>query len=304
MYDVIIIGAGVSGISAAIYAKRSSLKVMIIEKESPGGQVNKTAIIENYPGFVKIEGPELAYKLFEQLQNLKIEYKALEVNKIIDNIDYKTIITNKEVFKTKTVIIATGRIPKKLGKENEDKLYGNGISFCSICDGNLYKDKNIAVIGGGNSAVEESLYLSSIASNLTLIHRGENLRADKKLIDDIKSKSNINILYNTEVEKFNIDNNKLTGIEVKTKDERDSKILKIDGAFMFIGYEPASKFLETLDILDENNYVLVDNKMETKIPGIYACGDIIKKDVYQIVTAEAEGAIAAIFAKKYIENHQ
>lgn len=304
MYDVIIIGAGVAGISAAIYAKRSNLNVMIIEKESPGGQINKTATVENYPGFVKIDGPELAYKLFEQLQNLKIEYKALEVNEIIDNKDYKKIITNKDIFKTKTVIIATGRIPKKLGKENEEKLYGKGISFCSICDGNLYKNKNIAVIGGGNSAVEESLYLSSLASNLTLIHRSENLRADEKLVNDIKSKSNINILYNTEVKKFNIDNNKLSSIEIKTNDERDSKILKIDGVFVFIGYEPASNFLENLNILDENKYVLVNSKMETKIPGIYACGDIIKKEVYQIVTAEAEGAIAAIFAKKYIENHQ
>jgi len=302
MYDVIIIGAGVAGISAAIYAKRSNLNVMIIEKETPGGQVNKTATIENYPGFTKIEGPELAFKLFEQLQQLKVEYKALEVKGIIDNGDYKTIITNKDSYQTKTVIIATGRVPRKLGKENEDKLYGRGISFCSICDGNLYKDKHIAVIGGGNSAIEESLYLSSLASKLTLIHRSENLRADESLINELKNKDNVEILYNTEVEKFNETNNSLDSIEIKNTEDRNIETLKVDGVFVFIGYEPASDFIKNLGILDENGYAVVNNRMETKIPGIYACGDIIEKDVYQIVTAESEGAVAATFAKKYVDN--
>lgn len=302
MYDVIIIGAGCAGISAAIYAKRSNLNVMIIEKETPGGQINKTATIENYPGFTKIEGPELAFKLFEQLQQLKVDYKALEVKEIIDNGDYKTIITNKDSYQTKTVIIATGRVPRKLGVENEDKLYGKGISFCSICDGNLYKDKPIAVIGGGNSAIEESLYLSSIASKLTLIHRNEILRADESLIYELKKKDNVEILYNTEVERFNENNNVLDSIEIKNTQDRTNNILKVDGVFVFVGYEPASDFIKNLDILDENGYVLVNNKMETKIPGIYACGDIIKKDVYQIVTAESEGAVAATFTKKYVDN--
>lgn len=303
MYDVIIIGAGIAGISAAIYSKRSNLKTMIIEKESPGGQINKTAIIENYPGFTKIEGPELAFKLFEQLQKLNVEYKALEVKEVVDNGEYKTIITNKDSYKTKTVIIATGRVPRKLGKENEDKLYGKGISFCSICDGNLYKDKNIAVIGGGNSAIEESLYLSGLVSNLKLIHRNNKLRADETLINEIKSKNNVEILYNTEVERFNTCNNVLDSIEIRNKENRNTDSLKVDGVFIFIGYEPSSEFVKNLGILDKNGYIKVNNKMETKIPGIYACGDIIKKDVYQIVTAESEGAIAATFAKKYIDTN-
>ena len=252
MYDVIIIGAGCAGISAAIYAKRSNLKVMIIEKESPGGQINKTATIENYPGFTKIEGPELAFKLFEQLQQLKVEYKALEVKDIIDNGNYKTIITNKDSYQTKTVIIATGRVPRKLGKENEDKLYGKGISFCSICDGNLYKDKHIAVIGGGNSAIEESLYLSSLASKLTLIHRNEKLRADESLINELKNKDNVEILYNTEVEKFNDISNTLDSIDIKNTEDRNIESLKVDGVFVFIGYEPSSEFIKNLGILDEN----------------------------------------------------
>lgn len=302
MYDVIIIGAGVAGISAAIYAKRSNLSVMIIEKESPGGQINKTATIENYPGFTKIEGPELAFKLFEQLQQLNVDYKAMEVKEIIDNGNYKTIVTNKDSYKTKTVIIATGRVPRKLGKENEDKLCGRGISFCSICDGNLYKNKSIAVIGGGNSAVEESLYLSSLASSLTLIHRNNKLRADETLINELKNRNNVEILYNTEIEKFNSSNNILDSIEIRNTEDRSTNLLKVDGVFIFIGYEPASEFVKNLGILDENNYIVVNNKMETKISGIYACGDIIQKDVYQIVTAESEGAIAATFAKKYIDS--
>jgi len=301
MYDVIIVGAGVAGISAAIYAKRSNLNVMIIEKESPGGQVNKTSTIENYPGFTKIGGPELAFKLFEQLQQLKVEYKALEVKEIVDNGDYKTIITNKDSYQTKTVIIATGRVPRKLGKENEDKLYGRGISFCSICDGNLYKNKHIAVIGGGNSAIEESLYLSGLASKLTLIHRNEKLRADETLINELKKKNNVEILYNTEVEKFNEKDNVLDSVEITDAKNGVINTLKVDGVFVFVGYEPASDFIKNLGILDENGYVVVNNRMETKIPGIYACGDIIKKDVYQIVTAESEGAIAATFVKKYID---
>ena len=221
MYDVIIIGAGVAGISAAIYAKRSNMNVLIIEKDAPGGQVNKTSIVENYPGFTNIQGPELAYKLFEQLRSLNVEYKALEVKKIVNNEDYKTIITNNGEYKTKTVIIATGRTPKKLGKENEDKLYGKGISFCSICDGNIYKGKDIAIIGGGNSAAEEGLYLSNIASHLTIINRSDKLRADESMVKELKKRENIEILYNTEVEKFNIEDNKLSSLTLKNNEDRN-----------------------------------------------------------------------------------
>ena len=302
MYDVIIIGAGVAGISAAIYAKRSNMNVLIIEKDAPGGQVNKTSVVENYPGFTSIEGPELAYKLFEQLRELNVEYKALEVKKIVNNEEYKTIITNNGEYKTKTVIIATGRNPKKLGKENEDKLYGKGISFCSICDGNLYKEKNIAIIGGGNSAAEEGLYLSNIASHLTIINRSNKLRADESMVSELRKRENIEILYNTEVEKFNIEDNKLSSLTLKNNEDEIESNLDVSGVFIFIGYEPASEFLKDLDVLDDNNYVIVNNRMETKIPGIYACGDVIKKDVYQIITSESEGAIAATFAKKYVDN--
>jgi len=302
MYDVIIIGAGVAGISAAIYAKRSNMNVLIIEKDAPGGQVNKTSVVENYPGFTSIEGPELAYKLFEQLRELNVEYKALEVKKIVNNEEYKTIITNNGEYNTKAVIIATGRNPKKLRKENEDKLYGKGISFCSICDGNLYKDKKIAIIGGGNSAAEEGLYLSNIVSHLTIINRSNKLRADESMVHELKKRENIEILYNTEVEKFNVADNKLSSLTLKNNEDRSESNLDVSGVFVFIGYEPASEFLKDLDVLDNNNYVIVNNRMETKIPGIYACGDVIKKDLYQIITSESEGAIAATFAKRYVDN--
>lgn len=302
MYDVVIIGAGVAGISASIYAKRSNMNVLLVEKDAPGGQINKTAEIENYPGFTSIKGPDLAFNLFNQITALKIPYKSLEVLEIIDNKDYKILKTSKEDIKTKSVIIATGRSPRKLGIENEDKLYGNGISFCAICDANLYKDKDVLVVGGGNSALEESLYLSNIASSVTIINRSNKLRADNKVQDIVKQKENIEIVYNTEIDSFNIDKEKLVSVNLKNKEDRSISELETDGIFIFIGYEPSNNLIMNLDLINDEGYIIVNNKMETKIPGIFACGDIIKKDLYQIVTSESEGAIAATFAKKYVDS--
>lgn len=300
MYDVVILGCGCAGISAAIYAKRSNMKVAIIENDTPGGQINKSSIIENYPGYEKVDGPSLAYHMFSQINKLKIEYYQATVKNIkIDN-DKKIIITDKNEFNTKTIIIATGRRPKKLNIENEEKLTGNGISWCAICDGNLYKNKDIAIIGGGNSALEESLYLSEIANKITIINRSENLRADDKYKNEIKNKDNIDVMYNYKPIKFVEDENHLVGINIRNTLDRDEKFLEVDGAFIFIGYEPSNDFCKDLDILDNNGYIIVNDKMETKISGIYACGDIIKKDLYQIVTSVSEGAIAATSAKKYV----
>ena len=186
MYDVIIIGCGCSGISAAIYAKRSNMNVLIIESDAPGGQINKSSFIENYPGYDKIDGPSLAFKMFEQLQKLNVDYKYGTVNDIKLEENKKIVVTNKGVFETKTIIIASGRKPKKLNIENEERLSGNGISWCAICDGNLYKNKNVAIIGGGNSALEESLYLSDIANKVTIINRSNKLRGDRFLQEKVK----------------------------------------------------------------------------------------------------------------------
>lgn len=301
MYDVIIIGCGCAGISAAIYAKRSNMNVLIIESNAPGGQINKSSIIENYPGFESIDGPSLAYNMFNQLQKMEIPYKYGKVIDIELENNKKIVITDKERIETKTVIIASGRNPRKLNIENEDKLSSRGISWCAICDGNLYKDKNVVVIGGGNSAAEESLYLSKIAKSVTIINRRNELRADESFRNELKKKNNIKILYNYKPLKFIEAENKFSGVEIQNTIDDKKETIKCDGVFIFIGYEPETTFCKKLNITDENNYIIVNDKMETKIDGIYACGDVIKKDLYQIVTSISEGAIAATSAKKHVD---
>ena len=208
MYDLIIVGMGISGISAAIYAKRNNLNVLVLEKNVPGGLLNKINIVDNYPGYSEVSGPELSYKLFEQFNKNNIEYKIEEVLDIENNEEYKTVITNKEKYNTKYIIIATGRIPRKLGLENEEKLIGHGISNCALCDGNLYKAKDIAVVGGGNSALEEALYLSKLVNKIYLIHRKDKFTAEEKLINEILEKDNIEIIYNANITEIIADNDR------------------------------------------------------------------------------------------------
>jgi len=300
MYDVVILGCGCAGMSAAIYAKRSNLNVIIIECDSPGGQINKSSIIENYPGFESIDGPSLAYNMFSQINKLKIEYKKATVMDIKINTDNKIVITDRGEIKTKTIIIATGRKPKRLNIENEDKYCGKGISWCAICDGNLYKDKNVAIIGGGNSACEESIYLSKIANKVTIINRSDMLRCDNKLKDELNTIENIEVLYNYKAIKFIDEDNHLIGIKLQNVINKHEWLLDIDGVFIFIGYEPVTDFCKNLNIVNDDGYILVNDKMETCYDGIYACGDVIKKDLYQIVTSISEGAIAATNAKKHV----
>lgn len=285
MYDVIIIGAGISGLTCAIYLKRYGLNVLILEKDSPGGILNTIPVIENYPGFDKIDGSSLAYNAYKKIKDLKCEYKKCNVMDIVNG-DIKSVKTDKGEFKAKYVVIASGRIPKKLGLLEEDNLIGNGISYCATCDGPLYKDRDVIVVGGGNSALIESIYLSEICKSVTILVRSNKLRADNIYID--KLNDNVKILYNTEIKELLYDNNKLYGIITNT----DSKILA-DCLFIFIGNKPSNDFIKNLNILDNDGYILVDNNMETKLSGIYAIGDIVKKDLYQIVTATSDGAIAA-----------
>lgn len=296
-YDVVIIGAGPAGIAAAIYATRGNLNCAIIEKEIPGGQVNKTSIVENYPGYTKISGPELVEKFYEQLNNLKIKQIYSEVTDIEANEDNKIItLKNGKKLETKAVILALGRKPKKMTSEHYDRLEGKGISYCSLCDGNLYKNQDVSIVGSGNSALEEALYLSKICKTVTVLCRSEKLKGDSVLIDRIEKKDNIKTLYNTTIEEFNGENGILHSL---TLNENGKKIeLKTKACFIFIGYEPATEFLKKLDILDENGYINVDSEYRTKINGIYAAGDVVKKEAFQIVTSVSDGALAAVTAIK------
>ena len=291
-YDVIVVGSGPAGITSAIYLKRANINVCIMEKSAPGGQLNKSSTIENYPGFNKISGPELAYSFYEQILNLNIPFINEEVIEIEDKASYKIIKTNKKTYTCKGVILALGRKPRSFDNKNVSLLEGKGVSYCSLCDGPLFKNQDVSIIGGGNSALEEALYLADICKSVTIINRRDVLRGDKMLVDKVLKKDNINILYNSEVVEFNKKDDFLESLLINT----NGKLNKLDvkACFIFIGYVPATDFLNNLDILDEKGYIKTDKNLKTDIPFIYACGDTINKEVYQIVTATGEGAVSAI----------
>lgn len=291
-YEVIVVGSGPAGITSAIYLKRANINVCIMEKSAPGGQLNKSSTIENYPGFEKITGPELAYNFYEQILKLDIPFINEEVIKIEDKTSYKIVETNKKTYTCKGIILALGRKPRSFDNKNVSLLEGKGVSYCSLCDGPLFKNQDVSIIGGGNSALEESLYLSDICKSVTIINRRDVLRGDKILVNKILNKKNINILYNSEVVEFNKKDDFLESLTINT----NGKLNKLDvkACFIFIGYVPATDFLSNLDILDEKGYIKTDKNLKTDIPFIYACGDTINKQVYQIVTATGEGAVSAI----------
>lgn len=288
-YHTIIIGAGVAGMTAALYLKRAGINVLLIEKEAPGGQVIKTAKIENYPGILEIEGPELAMKMYEQVTKLEVPFLFEEV-KIVEKKQEKiTVTTSNEQLSCQNLIIATGREPRKLGIENEEKLTGKGISWCAICDGPLYRNKDVAVIGGGRAAVEEAIYLSKLCNKVTLIHRKNSFRAEEPLVDDLKSRSNIEVITPDNVVKFVPRDGKLDKLVLES-----GKELMVDGCFEFIGQVPMTEVFRPLGIVNPTtNYIEVDENLQTAISNIYACGDCLDKDLYQIVTACSEGAIVA-----------
>lgn len=291
-YNTVIIGSGVAGMTAAIYLARANISVCILEQDVPGGQITRTSNIDNYPGFKSIDGPELAINMYNQVTSLNIPYLYTEALEIIDNKDTKIVKTKDKDITCKNIIIATGRSPRKLDIPNEEKLIGRGISYCAVCDGGLYKDKNVAVIGGGMAALEETLYLSKICNDVTLIHRRDNFRADSNLINDVKSKENIKVLTDKIVEEFKEEDNKLSSIIVRNKNN-ESEEIKVDGCFEYIGQIPNTSNFKNLDILDQDGYVEVNENYETKIKNIYAIGDCIKKDLYQIITACNDGAVVA-----------
>lgn len=290
IYDCVVVGCGPAGVTASVYLKRANLNCLIIEKDAPGGQVVKSSIIENYPGFISISGPDLASNFYKQIKSLNIPFKYGEVKEIEDKKDYKVLKLENEEIKTKAVILALGRCPKKLNEESE-RLLGKGVSYCSLCDGALYKNEDVAIIGGGNSALEEAIYLSSICKSVSILNRSDSLKGDRILIDKVNNTNNIKVYLNTDVEKFNKDGDILNSLEIITDNKKD--IISVKACFIFIGYEPATNFLKELDILDEKGYIEVDDKFETKVYNIFACGDVVKKSAYQIATAVGDGALCA-----------
>lgn len=284
MYDIIIIGMGISGITAGMYAKRSNKKVLIIDKGMPGGLLNNIDKISNYPGLIDISGPDFASVLENQVKSMDIPYVLEEVKEVKLNNEVKEVITTNKTYKAKKIILAMGRKPKYLGLDNEKDLLGRGLSTCAMCDANFYKNEDIAIVGTGNSALQETLYLANIVNNIYLINRRDGFRGEEMLVSEVKNNPKIKIIYNANIESMNEENNKLSSITLD-----NGNTLNVKGVFIYIGYRPATEFIPQ-EILEEDGYIKVNDKLETPLKGVYAIGDIIKKDTYQLVTAASDGA--------------
>lgn len=300
MYDTIIIGAGPAGMTAALYAARSNLKVALLERGIPGGQMNNTADIENYPGYANISGPELAEKMFEPLENLGVEHLFGLVEKIEDRGDFKEIITEDERFEAKTVIIASGANHRHLGVPGEEDYNSRGVSYCAVCDGAFFRDEDLLVVGGGDSAVEEAIFLTRFAKSVTIVHRRDELRAQKVLQDRAFANEKIRFVWDSVVESIHGDERKVTGVTFKNVKTGEISQAEFGGIFIYVGLDPVSEFAADLGITDEAGWILTDHQMKTSIAGIYAVGDVRQKDLRQITTAVGDGAIASQEAYKYL----
>ena len=300
MYDTIIIGAGPAGMTAALYAARSNLKVALLERGIPGGQMNNTADIENYPGYANISGPELAEKMFEPLENLGVEHLFGLVEKIEDRGDFKEIITEDESFEAKTVIIASGANHRHLGVPGEEDYNSRGVSYCAVCDGAFFRDEDLLVVGGGDSAVEEAIFLTRFAKSVTIVHRRDELRAQKVLQDRAFANEKIRFVWDSVVESIHGDERKVTGVTFKNVKTGEVSQAEFGGIFIYVGLDPVSEFAADLGITDEAGWILTDHQMKTSVAGIYAVGDVRQKDLRQITTAVGDGAIASQEAYKYL----
>lgn len=301
IYDVIIIGAGPAGMTAAVYASRANLDTLMLERGVPGGQMADTEDIENYPGFDSILGQELSTKMFEHAKKFGAEYAYGDVKEVVDHGNYKEINAGSKTYKAKTIIITTGAEYKKLGIPGEAELTGRGVSYCAVCDGAFYRDKQIVVIGGGDSAVEEGIYLTRFANKVTIIHRRDTLRAQKIIQDRAFNNDKIDFIWDTVVEEINGTDGKVSSLSLKNVKTDEMSQFAADGVFVYIGTVPLSEPFKSLGIVDEEGYIPTNENMETKVPGIFAAGDVRVKDLRQIVTATGDGSIAAEQAAKYIE---
>jgi len=300
IHDVVIIGAGPAGMTAAVYASRANLDTVMLERGVPGGQMANTEDVENYPGYDFITGPELSSKMFEHAQKFGAQYKYGDIKSVEDHGEYKILKTSSEEIKTKTVIIATGAEYKKIGVPGEDELAGRGVSYCAVCDGAFFKERELVVIGGGDSAVEEGVYLTKFASKVTIVHRRNELRAQKILQERAFKNEKIEFIWDTELQTINGDG-KVKSVTLLDKNTGNTYDYDADGVFVYIGMKPLTQPFEDLGILNELNYIEANSEMETRVPGIFAAGDVIDKTLRQIVTATGDGSIAAENAQKYIE---
>ena len=301
-YDVIVIGAGPGGLTAGLYASRANLSVLILDRGIYGGQMNNTDEVENYPGFKSILGPDLAEKMYQGATQFGAEYAYGSVEKVEVNGDLKQVITDSETYEAPVVIIATGSQYRKLGVEGEVEYAGRGVSYCAVCDGAFFKDQPLAVIGGGDSAVEEGGYLAKLASNVNIIHRRDQLRAQKILQERAFANDKIDFTWDTVVTKINGDGQKVTSVSTHNKKTGEDGELKVNGVFIYVGVIPLSEPFKELGITDEQGWIKTDELMQTSLPGVYAIGDVRAKELRQITTAVGDGSIAGQQAFNYLES--
>ena len=302
MYDTIIIGAGPAGMTAALYAARSNLKVALIEGGLPGGQMNNTSDIENYPGYANISGPELAEKMFEPLENLGVEHLYGFVKNIENHGDVKKVITDDEEFETRTVIVATGSKHRLLGVSGEEELNSRGVSYCAVCDGAFFRDQDLLVVGGGDSAVEEAIFLTQFAKTVTIVHRRDELRAQKVLQDRAFANEKINFIWDSVVKEIKGEN-RVESVVIENVKTGQVTEQAFGGIFIYVGLDPVSDFVQELQIRDQAGWIVTDDHMKTSVAGVFAVGDVRQKDLRQVTTAVGDGAIAGQEAYKYIIEH-
>ncbi len=299
-YDIIIVGAGPAGLTAAIYARRASKKVLVFEAKSYGGQIINTLNIENYPTYEHISGVDFATKLYKQAKELGAEIEFEKVINIRVEDEKKIVKTEENEYSARAVILTNGSEERKLGLENEDALVGKGVSYCATCDGAFYKGKKVMVVGGGNTALWDALYLSDVAEKVYLVHRRNEFRGDDVLVQRLKTKNNVELVLNSNVTKLNA-GEKLESVEV-TSSDGEIRNIEVDGLFVAIGREPKTKDLAEFIELDSGGYVVAGENCHTNTPGIFVAGDSRAKEVRQLVTATSDGAVAAEEAVKYLNN--
>lgn len=293
MTDVIIIGAGPAGLTAALYAARAGLSVLVFEKNIYGGQVAVTSEVENYPAIERITGAEFSKSLYKQVIKQNVEVRLEEVKRVDFAGDVKKIFTDSGEYDAKTVIIANGVKRRKLGCKGEAEFVGRGVSYCATCDGAFFKGKDVAVVGGGNTAVEDALFLSNICKSVTVLVRGDKVRAERLLLEAAKAKSNITFKYNTVVEEICGENGSVSSLSIVDKVSSEESKLDVAAIFIAIGLEPSNSIFSEFVELDEHGYIVADESCLTKVPGVFVAGDTRTKTLRQIVTAAADGAAAA-----------
>ena len=302
MYDTLIVGSGPAGMTAALYAARSNLKVAIIEQGAPGGQMNNTSEIENYPGYDHISGPELSMKMFEPLEKFEVEHIYGIVQSVEDLGHFKRVTTEDQSFDAKTIIVATGAKYKLLGVKGEEEFTSRGVSYCAVCDGAFFRNQDLLVVGGGDSAVEEAIYLTQFAKSVTVVHRRDQLRAQKILQDRAFANEKITFIWDSVVEEIKGDAIKVSEVAIKNVKTEEVTNHTFGGVFIYVGMIPVTSMVQNLGICDVEGWIETDSHMKTSVPGIFAIGDVRQKDLRQITTAVGDGAIAGQGVYHFIEN--